>query len=186
MAGFWSEHLENIDKDFGDTIVFIKRYTFFSFILILVLCCLLKLEKPTVDANISLQFLALIISLIALFSSIIFSGFFYSKNLTHFYNVNLITKNDIQLKNIQENINLFYLPLSVLLTVPDQPENAQAIAQKTAEINCNKHLAEPEVRAVFESYMKGNKDPKLSELVYRDIETLQKQYAEEKQKLTGK
>lgn len=83
-----------------------------------------------------------------------------------------------QLKNITDSINLFYLPLSVLLTIPDQDVTAQTRAQKLAEINCNKHLAEPRVRAIFESYMEGKKEPKLSELVYRDIENLQKQYAE--------
>lgn len=95
-----------------------------------------------------------------------------------------ITQLEEKFKNIGERINLFYLPLSVLLTIPDQPENAQAIAQKIAEINCNKHLAEPRVRAMFERYMEGERDQKMLELVYRDIEKLQKEYAMEKQILT--
>ena len=126
--------------------------------------------------NTNWELIAIGMTIIILLGSVIFQSSSNFKQYHHYLEEEKIAQLEERLKNIGESLNLFYLPLSVLLTIPDKPENAQARAQKIAEINCNKHLAEPRVRAMFERYMEGKTEPKLLELVYRDIENLQKKY----------
>lgn len=142
--------------------------------------------QPSTDVNVDLQFTAIIISAIALMLSISLPMMFNYIQLSYRLDESKISEKKEQCKNIMESINLFYLPLSGLLTIPDSDATSQARVSKVAEINCNKHLAEPSVRASFERYMEGKKEPKLLELVNGDIENLQKQYLELKKELKGR
>lgn len=161
-------------------------FGYLLFFLLFILCLLGLYIKISTSPNINWELIAIDVAFITLMASVASQSVYNFKQFSHNLEEETIAQLEEELKNIGESLNLFYLPLSVLFTIPDQPENAQAIAQKIAEINCNKHLAEPRVRAVFERYMEGKKDPKLLEFVYRDIENLQKKYAMEKQLLVEK
>lgn len=170
----------------GNTILRMKLQeilAYFLIFLVLILCLLGIYVKISTKPNTNWGLIAIDAAIISLLASVASQSISNFRQFSHNLEEETIAQLEEELKNIGESLNLFYLPLSVLLTIPDQPENAQAIAQKIAEINCNKHLAEPRVRAVFERYMEGKKDPKLLELVYRDIENLQKKYAIKKQLL---
>jgi hypothetical protein len=156
--------------------------TSFFFIVLLVSECFSSNPDASV-LNLIIPFIAIFMSMFAVIFTNMLTAYSSRDELYRHLTEQEIRLKEDKLKNIGVSINLFYLPLAGLLTIPDKPENAQARAQKIAEINCNKHLAEPRVRAVFERYMEGKIDPKLSELVYRDIESLQKKYAMEKQLL---
>ncbi len=179
MTGIKNIHL-------GNTILRTKRQEFFTcyyiFLFFVVLLLAVYIIISTREGT-NWELMAISVALITLFASTAYQSVSNFKQLSHNLEKEVIAQLEEELKNIMESLNLFYLPLSVLLTIPDQPANTQARAQKIAEINCNKHLAEPRVRAVFERYMEGKKDQKLSELVYRDIENLQKKYAMQKQLL---
>jgi len=159
-------------------------FSFFSMFLVFILLLLGIYIRISTRTNTNWELIAIDVAFITLLASVASQSVSNFKQFSHNLEEETIAQLEEGLKNIGESLNLFYLPLSVLLTIPDQPANAQARAQKIAEINCNKHLAEPRVRAVFESYMEGKKDQKLSELVYRDIENLQKKYTMEKLLLT--
>lgn len=184
LAGIKNIHLGNI-------IFWIKIHeilVYVVFFLILIVCSLVMVFlvidiQISTWQNINWELPAIGMAIIILFASIIFQSWSNLIQYYHYLGEEEIAQREDRLNNIEGSLNFFYLPLSVLLTIPDQPENAQARAHKIAEINCNKHLAEPRVRAVFERYMEGKKDPKLLELVYRDIENLQKKYTMEKQLL---
>lgn len=191
MSGLLERHLENIMFDIKAN----NRKAVFSWFP-LTICALASLlfvvfligescsSHPDISIlNFIIATIAIFISMFTVLSTNILSAYKSRDELFRRLTEHEIRLKEDRLKNIGESINLFYLPLSVLLTIPDKPENTQTITQKIAEINCNKHLAEPRVRAVFEFYMEGKKDQKLLELAYRDIENLQKEYAMVKQLL---
>lgn len=191
MSGLLVEHLETIERNSKNLERERRVIGSIFFILLIVLCIsmyMLGMFKPFSlltysGKTLTLTFTALILSISALEVNFLNSRTISDINLFHYYEENNIRQKEEHLKHIQEQIKLFYLPLSVLLTITENPEKIQNRSQKIAEINCNKHLAEPRVRVVFESYIKGKKEQKMSELVFRDIENLQKKYIEIKNEL---
>lgn len=179
MAGIKNIHL-------GNTILRMKLqevFAYFSIFLVVILCLLGPYIKISTRPNTNWELIAIDVAFITLMASVASQSVYNFKQFSHNLEEETIAQLEEELKNIEESLNLFYLPLSILLTISDQPENAQARAQKIAEINCNKHLAEPRVRAVFKRYMEEKKDPKMLELVYRDVDNLQKKYVMKKQLL---
>lgn len=124
-----------------------------------------------------------VILLLFLVTIILNSVIYDYKNLINYLTEDKIRQKQEELKHIEQSIDMFYLPLHDLLTSYDENVTSLIKTRRIAEINGHKHLAEPEVRSIFEKYIQtqdGSKSEskKLLELVSQDIEFLQKRFIE--------
>ncbi|WP_292379277.1 hypothetical protein [Methanosarcina sp. UBA289] len=126
----------------------------------------------------------MVILLFFLVTVIILNSVIYNyKNLINYLTEDKIRQKQEELKHIEQSIDLFYLPLHDLLASYDENVISRIKTRRIAEINGHKHLAEPEVRSIFEKYIQthdGSKSgsKKLLDLVSQDIEFLQKRFIE--------
>ncbi len=124
-----------------------------------------------------------VILLLFLVTIVLNSVIYDYKNLTNYLTEDKIRQKQEELKHIEQSIDMFYLPLHDLLASYDESITSRIKTRRIAEINGHKHLAEPEVRSIFEKYIQthdGSKSEskKLLELVSQDIEFLQKRFIE--------
>lgn len=124
-----------------------------------------------------------VILLLFLVTIILNSAIYDYRSLSNYLTEDKIRQKQEELKHIEQSIDLFYLPLYDLLASYDENVSSQIKTRRIAEINGHKHLAEPEVRSIFEKYIQTHdgsirESKKLLELVSQDIEFLQKRFIE--------
>lgn len=126
---------------------------------------------------------SVVILLLFLVTIILNSAIYDYRNLSNYLTEDKIRQKQEELKHIEQSIDLFYLPLHDLLASYDENVTSRMMTRRIAEINGHKHLAEPEVRSIFEKYIQTHdgsirESKKLLELVSQDIEFLQKRFIE--------
>lgn len=124
-----------------------------------------------------------VIFLLFLVTIILNSVIYDYKSLINYLTDDKIRQKQEELKHIEKSIDMFYLPLHDLLASYDENITSRIKTRRIAEINGHKHLAEPEVRSIFEKYIQTHDESKseskkLLELVSQDIEFLQKRFIE--------
>lgn len=175
MIGLRATHHRNINDQIKNykKVLYIYGLTFAIDTLFLIYATYKGIDSGTI----------VVIFLLLLVTIILNSVIYDYKNLINYLIEDKIRQKQEELKHIEQSIDLFYLPLYDLLASYDENVTNRMKTRRIAEINGHKHLAEPEVRSIFEKYIQTHngserESKKLLELVSQDIEFLQERFIE--------
>lgn len=176
MTALYVEHFNKIKADLKSNNIIVYFFIFVAIVCFTGVLWLLIIRSQQPVLGISLFVLGITNLKVAANNKLVIS---YSKR------ENEIRQMKDQMKNILDCINMFYIPLKVLLICEQDVKN-ETYKRKLVQIRNNSYLADKKVRLAFEKYMQGNyygESEKLLELVYLEIEHLRRQYVEIKREL---
>lgn len=175
MTGLRATHHRNINDQIKNykKVLYLYGLTFVIDILFFIYATYKGIDSGTI----------VVVFLLLLVTIILNSVIYDYKNLINYLTEDKIRQKQEELKHIEQSIDLFYLPLHDLLASYDENVTIRMKTRRIAEINGHKHLAELEVRSIFEKYIQTHdrserESKKLLELVSQDIEFLQKRFIE--------